>query len=329
MVYVITVQTISPAFNAGAFFIDTLIYSAYYSRMTQFILDSGDPDEYRHIATLLKTHGQELFGGTTNPTLIAKKLAGRKVTPQEAFNLQKDIVLELTEICPGAISAEVYADSETQAQEMIDQAKEIASWHNRVVVKLPTNSEGMKARISLRRSGIPINNTLVFSQQQIFAINLQEQLLQKEGEVVNNWPPFISPFVGRLDDLGQDGMDLVDNAMTQKNTYAFTPLILVASIRRIEHFKRSLDYKADLITAPAKIYQEWFAMDEAAQNAIDTESYAKELESIDYWNPQEFLTIQSVEELQNAMETGHLDITHELTDKGIARFTEDWKAILA
>lgn len=112
---------------------------------TKFLLDSGDPDEYREIAKLAKDHGSELWGSTTNPTLIAKTILNKKFTQDEAFQLQKEIVLEIVRLLPGAVSAEVYADESTTADEMIAQGREIATWHQRVVVKLPTTLEGFKA----------------------------------------------------------------------------------------------------------------------------------------------------------------------------------------
>src|ERR1700719_1712375 len=114
--------------------------------MTKFLLDSGDPDEYKEITSLAKEKGYELWGATTNPTLIAKKLAGQKITSEEAFALQKKIVFEILDIVPGAVSAEVYADDKTTAEQMVEQGRDIAKWHERIFVKLPTTIEGFKAR---------------------------------------------------------------------------------------------------------------------------------------------------------------------------------------
>src|SRR6266700_1817633 len=97
--------------------------------MTKFLLDSGDPNEYREIAALAKEKGSELWGSTTNPSLIAKKLAGKKLTPIDAFKLQKELVEEILTIVPGAVSAEVYADAETSVDQMIEQGRDIATWH--------------------------------------------------------------------------------------------------------------------------------------------------------------------------------------------------------
>src|SRR5579883_1423586 len=162
--------------------------------MTKFLLDSGDPIEYREIVALAKEKGSELWGATTNPSLIAKKLAGKKITQEEALKMQKDLVMEILEIVPGAVSAEVYAEANTTAEQMIEQGKDIATWHERIYVKLPTTIEGFKARTALRKEGIAINNTLVFSQEQIYAICLHEKVIRETYNVGDkHWPSFISP----------------------------------------------------------------------------------------------------------------------------------------
>jgi transaldolase len=305
--------------------------------MTKFILDSGDPEEYRKIAQLAKEKGSELWGSTTNPSLIAKKLTGKKLTTKEAFALQKELVLEITTIVPGAVSAEVYADNTTTAEEMIEQGRDIATWHRRVVVKLPTTLAGLHARSALRKDKIPVNNTLVFSQQQIFAICLHERIMQEAyGPTDDMWPPFISPFVGRLDDKGEDGMMLVENGMQIKKLFhmtlpntALAIWMLEASVRSVEHVKRGITFGTELITAPAKIYAEWFSMSEEEKNSLNDMAYAKGLTQVPFYNPpQDLMDIQSEEAFFKAVKDGRINIKHPLTDIGIEKFTADWKAIL-
>jgi transaldolase len=300
---------------------------------TKFLLDSGDPNEYRELSQIAKDNGSELWGSTTNPSLIAKKLTGKKLSVKEAFALQKDLVLEILSIVPGAVSAEVYAAADTPAEEMIEQGREIATWHERVIVKLPTNIEGFKARTKLRKDKIMTNNTLVFSQQQIFAICLHEQLIQKlYGPTNELFPPFISPFVGRLDDIGEDGMSLVEHGMRIKQSFDLTLpssklaiWMLEASVRTSEHMQRGLDAGSELITAPIKIYKEWFAL--KGQPQVDESP--KNLTPQSIWTPTHELTsIATVEAFMEAITSGKLDISHQLTEKGIAKFIEDWKAIL-
>ncbi len=291
--------------------------------MTRFILDSGDPEEYYAIKKLLTKHDKELWGGTTNPTLIAKKLSDRKVSAQEAFNLQKEIIQEILKIVPGVVSAEVYSDLETEASEMIVQGREIASWHERIAVKLPTTSEGFKARTALRKENILTNNTLVFSQQQIYAICLHERLIVKElGEREGEYPPFISPFVGRLDDQGEDGLKLVENGMEIKNNFKEKLWMLEASVRSVYHLIKGLELKTELMTIPAKIFYEWL-------ESKDNPQPEKDLVKPELWIPPQTLTqIQSLEEFQKNLEEKTLNISHPLTEKGLLRFAKDWQNIL-
>lgn len=304
---------------------------------TKFLLDSGDPNEYREIVALGKKSGDEIWGSTTNPSLIAKKLASKKISQQEAFALQKEIVEEILTIVPGAVSAEVYADETTPAQEMIAQGREIATWNNRVVVKLPTTLEGFKARSVLRKEKIPTNNTLVFSQGQIFAICLHEQIIQKlYGPTNDLFPPFISPFVGRLDDKGENGMQLVENGMQIKwafdlhlPTTKLAIWMLAASARRVEHIKRGIEAKTELMTIPAKLMKEWFALSKSQKEALDPAAYAKDLTPIEPETfPNSLKAIETIEGFMQAIESEKLSINHPLTDAGIAKFTADWKTII-
>lgn len=293
--------------------------------MTRFILDSGDPEEYKTVVKLASDHNQEIWGSTTNPSLIAKKLAqkGKKLTTQEAFDLQKDIVSQILQIVPGAVSAEVYADSDTTASEMIKQGKEIATWSDRVVIKLPTTTEGFKARTELRKKNITINNTLVFSQQQIYAICLHEHFVQKEFGATSKWPCFISPFIGRLDDRGENGLSLVKNGMTLKKNFDVELWMLAASVRSTHHLAGSVEVGSELVTAPVKVYNEWFTANQAPSAPLEG------LTSPALWEvTQAVKNIQTLDQFMQAIEAKTLDISHELTNAGIVKFTQDWKAIL-
>lgn len=298
-----------------------------------FLLDSGDPLEFSEIAELFKQNSTSLWGATTNPSLIAKsaswRIANKKVTQEEAFDLQKEIVLEIAKIVPGAVSAEVYADKNTKAHEMIEQGKEIKKWSEKIVVKLPTTIEGFKARTELRKAGIPINNTLVFSQEQIFAICLHEQIIQKTfGSLVNpepaeGYPPFISPFVGRLDDKGIDGMMLVEHGMKIKKLFEVKLWMLEASVRKPEHIKRGTNAKVELLTVPAKVFREWFLQDHPKGVHIN-------LTPIEYWEPpKDLFTIKTLDGFMQIIESGKLNIQHELTDIGLEKFAADWKTIIS
>ena len=300
---------------------------------TKFILDSGDVMEYKEIKHLARQGNSELWGSTTNPSLIAKSaehiLQGKKLTMEEAFDLQRKIVAEILHIVPGAVSAEVYADRETKAEEMIKQGREIARWDSRIVVKLPTTIEGFKARTILRQESILTNNTLVFSQEQIYAICLHEEIIQRNFTPQSKWPPFISPFVGRIDDHEFEGMDLVREGMRLKKLFN-TPLwMLEASVRKIDDIREGIGLHTELITAPAKVYREWFSLTESQRSEVKHVSDEEILNSIPEWKPPiEFLTTSSMDDFYRLIESGTLNINHPLTDSGIARFVNDWKAIL-
>ena len=300
--------------------------------MTKFLLDSGDPQEYKQMKQLLAEKGSELWGSTTNPSLIAKKLTGQKVSFDDAFSkLQRQIIEEILTIVPGAVSGEVYASRETKSEQMVEQGRQIATWGERVVVKLPTTLEGFKARTELRKEGICINNTLVFSQQQVFAITLHEKLMIQEfGKPKSSWPSFISPFVGRLDDIGEYGMDMVAHSvvLVKKHFAPDTVWMLEASIRTAAHLKKGLELDVELETVPAKVLTEWFGKSPDEQSTVSTVNEG--LTPIPAWEPSdELLAIQTVDAFMAAIESGKLDITHPLTDKGIDRFVADWSAILA
>ncbi len=298
--------------------------------MTKFLLDSGDPEEYKTITRLAKLYGSEIWGATTNPSLIAKKLSGRKISPEEAFNFQRGIVLEILEIVPGAVSAEVYADETTKAKDMIAQGREISTWDQRIYVKLPTTIEGFNARTALRKENIPINNTLVFSQEQSFAICLHEKIMQKQLGAKNRmWPTFISPFVGRLDDIGLDGMSFVEHAMKTKQVYGYDNWMLEASIRRPEHIKRGIIAKTEIMTVPGKAFEQWYSLTNEKREQLNPTDYAKELAPIPYWQPSDdLLKIDTIDGFMEVITTDKLNIKHDLTDKGLVRFAEDWKAII-
>lgn len=295
--------------------------------ITKFLLDSGDPEEYKQIQDLARDNGFEIWGSTTNPSLIAKKLAGQKTSQKQAFSiLQKQIVDEILKIVPGAVSAEVYSDHTTKSDEMIKQGSEIASWNERIMVKLPTTLEGFKARTKLRSLGININNTLVFSQEQNFAILLHEKIMiEKYGKPKNNYPCFISPFVGRLDDIGINGMDLIKNALKTSHDL-FNPdncWLLEASVRNLNHLKTGINMETELITAPFKIYKEYFL------NQNDQINEDLNLKEITYWTPSsELIDINTIEDFMPAIETNRLNINHPLTYQGIDKFVADWKTII-
>ena len=172
-----------------------------------------------------------LDGVTTNPTLIMKE--GR------------DYVQTLKEICSivnGPVSAEPIS---LDAKGMVKEGKAFAKLHKNIVIKVPMTPEGMKACRMLTKSGIKVNTTLVFSANQAL-------LAAKAGTY------FTSPFLGRLDDIGQNGMELVREIRQIYDNYGFKTKILAASIRSTTHVKEAALIGADIATIPFKVYEQLF-----------------------------------------------------------------------
>jgi transaldolase len=267
---------------------------------TEIFLDSGDPAETRKALEILGF----LHGQTTNPSLIAKSpevqafLADRKFTRDELFAKYHAIALEIRDIIPqGKISAEVYADGASTTQELIDQGRNIATWFPGIFVKLPVTYCGLEAAEILTSEGIAVNMTLCFSQEQAAAVHAAT----KNSKV----PVFVSPFMGRLDDIGQNGSDVVANIQKMYIEWGSHVGVLGASIRSHEHIQLCLDQKIAAMTIPLKII-------ETRNEAPVPES--KSLLPIAY----------KILEQKNWRE---YDIAHALTKKGLEKFAADWNAL--
>ncbi len=170
-------------------------------------------------------------GVTTNPTLIARE--------KGQF---EDIVRQICELVHGPVSAEVVS---TDAQGMIEEAKKLARIHDNVVVKIPMIKEGVKAIWELAEIGIRTNCTLVFSSNQAL-------LAAKAGAT------FVSPFIGRLDDAGHIGMDVVREILTIYDNYGYDTEVIVASVRHPLHVVESALAGADIVTLPYDVFEKLF-----------------------------------------------------------------------
>ena len=165
-------------------------------------------------------------GVTTNPSLIAKENK-----PCEA------IITEICQIVDGPISAEVVS---LDTEGMVGEARKLAAINDNIVVKVPMTTEGLKAVRLLAAEGIKTNVTLVFS-------TAQALLAAKAGAT------FVSPFVGRLDDIGVSGMDLIQDIMTVFSNYGYQSEVIVASIRSPQHVVDAALIGADVATIPFKV----------------------------------------------------------------------------
>jgi transaldolase len=187
----------------------------------KFFIDTANIDEIK------EAHSMGMVDGvTTNPTLIAKE--GRDFG---------EIIRDICAIVDGPVSAEVIS---IDADGMIKEARQLSKIHENIVVKVPMTVDGLKATRRLAEEGIKTNVTLVFSP-------LQALMAAKAGAT------FVSPFIGRLDDLSQEGLLLVEQIVEIYSNYAFDTEIIVASIRNPLHVLESALMGADIATIPFNV----------------------------------------------------------------------------
>jgi len=166
-------------------------------------------------------------GVTTNPTLIARENVD-----------QKQRILEISKIVDGPISAEV---TTSDLQEMIRQGLQYHKWHKNIYVKLPCTETGLKALKELKKKKVKVNMTLVFSVSQAVCC-------AKLGA------DFVSPFLGRLDDIGDSGVELIADIKKAFNNFGYDTKILAASIRSLDHVTQCMQIGCDIVTIPVKIF---------------------------------------------------------------------------
>ena len=189
----------------------------------EFFIDTAD------IAQIKKYYSIGVVDGvTTNPSLIAK--SGRKF---------EEVVKEITQVVKGPISVEAVS---TTADELVAEAKKLAAFGEHIVVKIPMTAEGLKAVKVLSKLGIKTNVTLVFSANQAL-------LAAKAGAT------YVSVFVGRLDDRGQDGMEVIEEVMDILDNYDLPSKLIVASIRHPRHVTDSARMGAHVATIPPDIIE--------------------------------------------------------------------------
>ena len=277
---------------------------------TKILVDGGDPEETRQVKNLLGF----VDGQTTNPSLIAKNphirqliASGHKLSKSEEMADYQEIVQTISPLVGSAgVSIEVFADQSTTAQEMLDQAREMYAWIPNAYIKYPCTAEGLRAaQISVKES-IRVNMTLCFSQQQAAAVYAATKGTKE--------PVYVSPFVGRLDDIGQNGMDLVKNVKRMFSTGDGHVLVLAASIRSLEHLLYCFVLETELATVPAKILETWAAG-----------GFAMPGKDFEYKSPEKAIAYEALN-LNQSWE--NFDIEHELTRKGIEKFVADYRATL-
>ncbi len=190
----------------------------------KFFLDTAFVDEIREVASW-----GILDGVTTNPTLVAK--TGRKY---------REVLEEICSIVDGPVSAEVLS---LDYEGMVREARELAKIHPNIAIKIPMTKEGLKAVKTLSEEGIKTNVTLIFSPSQAI-------LAAKAGAT------FVSPFVGRLDDISHEGMALISSIVPILKYYDFKTEVIVASVRHPRHVVEAAEIGADIVTVPYKVMEQ-------------------------------------------------------------------------
>jgi transaldolase len=191
----------------------------------KFFIDTANLDEIREAASL-----GVLDGVTTNPSLVAK---------EGDLDFYEHLA-RICEIVDGPVNGEVVS---TDTEGMLREGHELVKIHPNMVVKLPLTRDGLRACKALADEGIKVNMTLVFSAPQAL-------LAAKAGAA------FVSPFVGRLDDVGQDGMELIAEIVDMYSNYDFTTEVLVASVRHPIHLVQAARMGADIATMPFKVIEQ-------------------------------------------------------------------------
>ena len=278
---------------------------------TKIFLDSGDPAETRDVLSFLGF----LDGQTTNPSLIAKNpdTVGRKFSKPELLGFYRNVVDQVSGFIPaGSVSIEVYADKVTTAEDMFTQGQEFNSWIPNAHIKYPTTQAGLKAAEISVKEGMRVNMTLVFSQSQAGAVYAATKCAKK-GQV------FVSPFVGSLDDRGERGMDLIKNILKMYKKGDGHVEVLTASVRTVEHLSEAISLGSGILTAPVKTLKEWkdagqptsFEPHPPASPAGRSNLKPIPFEQIDLGKPWQEYSIQ-----------------HELTDRGLEKFAQDWNNLI-
>jgi transaldolase len=270
----------------------------------------------------MKSTVGKIDGQTTNPTLLVKnpevqkRIQGGKIKEADLLALYKQAIQEIDSVIPGgAISIEVYADWNTPAKEMLRQAESMYTWIPNAYMKFPTIPEGLKAAYEFTSKGGRVNMTLVFDQEQAAAVY---SATRNTGS-----PAFVSPFLGRWDDRGYQGVDLVKNIVQMYRSFDHKLKVkqhvevLAASIRTMDHVYASIAYSADIITAPLATFQKWVAEGRKVPEIFEVST--KQLQPIQYKDLK--YTDDFASYPIDRSESG-------LLHQGLTKFVSDWDGVV-
>jgi transaldolase len=285
-------------------------------RTTKIFLDSGSAEDTRQA----KERIGFLDGQTTNPTYFVKKNpevqkaieAGKRFTSEELIAAYKKLIQEVSPQIPaeGSVSIEVYADKDTSADTMITQGKEFSTWVPNAHIKLPIITAGLEAARALVDVGIRVNMTLCFSQDQAAAVHAATRGASP-GQV------FVSPFVSRLDKIGKNGFDILVNIQRMYRAAHSHVSILAASVHSVYDIAHILEQQIDIITVPFDDIPAWVSAGMPDSTTHLPPKDTSKLSPIAYQN------------FDLKADWHSFDISHQLTDKGLAAFAADWNSVLS
>jgi len=274
----------------------------------KILLDSGSPQETKEALRVYP----ELAGQTTNPSLVAShpevskcRLEGRVCSADEVSGYYREIVEEIDRIIPDReISVEVHVERSTAVDDIVSQARSMVTWGSNIFIKLPVTASGLEAATVLSSEGICLNLTLVFTQSQALAVH-QATLGASRGSVV------VSPFVGRLEDSGFSGLDLVSNIVSMFKELDSHVMTLGASVRDLSHLQGILGAEAEKVTVPLNIL-----------NQVDQALSGSESEPNKILSPIPFVDLPLDKDWKE------YSLEHPLTESGLDRFVDDWNKLI-
>lgn len=285
-------------------------------RKTKILVDGGDPQETLRIKSLIGS----IDGQTTNPSLIARNprireriASGHKLSFEEHNEEYKAIVQQISPLVGDAgVSIEVFANLHTKSDQMFSQGKEMFSWIPNAYIKYPCTYEGLQAARMSVEQGIRVNITLCFSQEQAASIYAATQ--------ATTAPAYVSPFISRLNDQGQNGLDLIKNIQRMYEAGDGHVHVLAASIRSIDQLLACFALGVELVTVPANILETWVTrrkpLPDLANVHREVDTDGTVLKSIAY-------KTLNLHKPWNAF-----NLRHDLTKSGIEKFVADFESTL-
>ena len=283
---------------------------------TKILVDGGDHEETLRIKSLIGF----VDGQTTNPSLIAKNpeiqsriISGHKLSLAEQSEEYKRIVQKISPLVGDAgVSIEVFANLSTTAEQMLAQGEDMFSWIPNAYIKYPCTYEGLRAAQMSVERGIRVNVTLCFSQEQAAGVYAATH--------ASKAPVYVSPFIGRLDDRGENGMDLIRAIQQMYKASDGHVYVLAASIRTVDQLLACFALGVELVTVPIKVLESWAAKGlpmpdrHFVYRGVDTDG--KPLKPIPYKN------------INLTKPWSAFNLRNELTRKGIEKFMADFEGTL-